>query len=377
MVRSTRSRLGQAESRPSRNMLKQRPNRRSPRCFAARKQRGDVQLRGRHAQGLLSGTRQQPIPSKAWHARLPACADLARGERGPLATMAQPTDRLVAIRTPSAPQSRWPIGLPTQDARGRPSAGARDREPLWQHHLGRGIVARRAISAAKAHQPVRIPELLDYLAGQLIRRRLETEADAQVDHDERRLSARREMRRRWRLLRIDPDNLTLVAARRNCAGCGSHSRHAPGRERHAGQERCSAKARWTRPAAPQRVPHGQTQQSDSHPATVRRARLDSGHRHRDVTTVPPQALAMMNSPLVRQLAEKFAKSASKRHRNEPWRSWSPLADYCAGLVAACLRLPSDARPDGWPSFGRQARSAAPTAGRRRRPGSQAWPTIAS
>ena len=28
---------------------------------------------------------------------------------------------------------------------------------------------------------------------------------------------------------------------------------------------------------------------------------------RNVTTVPPQALAMMNSPLVRQLAEKFAK----------------------------------------------------------------------
>ncbi len=29
--------------------------------------------------------------------------------------------------------------------------------------------------------------------------------------------------------------------------------------------------------------------------------------HRDVTTVPPQSLALMNSPLVRQLAEKFAK----------------------------------------------------------------------
>jgi hypothetical protein len=28
---------------------------------------------------------------------------------------------------------------------------------------------------------------------------------------------------------------------------------------------------------------------------------------RDVTTVPPQALALMNSPLTRQLAEKFAK----------------------------------------------------------------------
>ena len=29
--------------------------------------------------------------------------------------------------------------------------------------------------------------------------------------------------------------------------------------------------------------------------------------HRNVTTVPPQALAMMNSPFARQLAEKFAK----------------------------------------------------------------------
>ena len=29
--------------------------------------------------------------------------------------------------------------------------------------------------------------------------------------------------------------------------------------------------------------------------------------HRDVTTVPPQALALMNSPMTRQLAEKFAK----------------------------------------------------------------------
>ena len=29
--------------------------------------------------------------------------------------------------------------------------------------------------------------------------------------------------------------------------------------------------------------------------------------HAAITTVPPQALAMMNSPLARQLAEKFAK----------------------------------------------------------------------
>jgi hypothetical protein len=57
--------------------------------------------------------------------------------------------------------------------------------------------------------------------------------------------------------------------------------------------------------------------------------------NRDVTTVPPQALSMMNSPLIRQLAEKF----SKRIRTVP--STSPEQLVAAAYALTLSRPPTE------------------------------------
>ena len=61
--------------------------------------------------------------------------------------------------------------------------------------------------------------------------------------------------------------------------------------------------------------------------------------HRDVTTVPPQALAMMNSPLVRQLAEKFAKRVRRRSAERVDRNRSSSTGLRAWRLS---RPPTDA-----------------------------------
>ena len=51
---------------------------------------------------------------------------------------------------------------------------------LWQHHFGRGIVATPSDFGAQGERPSH-PELLDYLAGELIQRRMAAQAAAQGD----------------------------------------------------------------------------------------------------------------------------------------------------------------------------------------------------
>ncbi len=104
---------------------------------------------------------------------------------------------------------------------------------LWQHHLGRGIVATPSDFGMRG-EPPRIPNCSTVWQRELIARRLETEADPSTHHDQRRLScrvlaaddAKAENRSRQQSL--------LLAATRRPPRSRDHSRQ------HArGQRRCS------------------------------------------------------------------------------------------------------------------------------------------
>ena len=174
---------------------------------------------------------------------------------------------------------------------------------LWQHHFGRGIVATPSDFGSQGAAPTH-PLLLEHLANELIRNG-------------------------WQLKPIH--KLLMMSAVYRQSGASRE---------HESQTDPENQLWWQR--APQRLEaevirdallstsgsldktmfgKGSLNQTDVRRSvylTVKRSNLipilqlfdapDSIQSigNRDVTTVPPQALAMMNSPFVRQLAEKFA-----------------------------------------------------------------------
>ena len=175
---------------------------------------------------------------------------------------------------------------------------------LWQHHLGRGIVATPSDFGSQGVPPTH-PELLDYLARKLI------EGD-------------------WKLKPIH--RLIMLSAVYRQAGDTNElaAKHDPDNQLwwRRGSTRLEAEViRDTLLSVSGSLDttmfgKGSLDQASSRRSiylTVKRSQLipmlqlfDAPDAiqsigNRNVTTVPPQALAMMNSPLVRQLAEKFAK----------------------------------------------------------------------
>ena len=78
---------------------------------------------------------------------------------------------------------------------------------VWMHHFGRGLVDTPGDFGALGERPTH-PELLDWLADEFVRRRLEAEAAAPADHDLDGLPPVVAARRR-RSTPIDPDNRLL------------------------------------------------------------------------------------------------------------------------------------------------------------------------
>ncbi len=174
---------------------------------------------------------------------------------------------------------------------------------LWQHHLGRGIVATPSDFGNQGAAPTH-PELLDFLAAELIRGGWQlkpihklimmsatyqqggetNEAAAKLDPDNALWWRRGAVRLEAEVIR---DTLLSVSGTldEKMFGKGSLNENDTRRSVYLTVKRDKL------------IPILQLFDAPDAIQSI---------GHRDVTTVPPQALAMMNSPLVRTWAEKFA-----------------------------------------------------------------------
>jgi len=175
---------------------------------------------------------------------------------------------------------------------------------LWQHHLGRGIVATPSDFGSQGARPTH-PELLDFLAGELVRGGWKLKPI----HKLIMTSAiyRQSVDSNPQAMKIDPDNKlwwrrsptrlqaevirdTLLAV----SGSLDKRMFGPGTLDQADLRRSI----YLTVKRSSLIPFLQLFDA---PASIQSIGM------RNVTTVPPQALVMMNSPLARQLAEKFAR----------------------------------------------------------------------
>lgn len=178
---------------------------------------------------------------------------------------------------------------------------------LWQHHLGKGIVATTSDFGVRGERPTH-PELLDWLAGELIRngwrlkpihRQIVLSATYRqsAGRDPRKLEIDRENQFLWRQPRrrleaeVIRDSLLTVSGRldRTPFGPGTLDPNLPRRSVYLTIKRS------------QLVP--MLQVFDCPDAL-------SGIGERSSTTVAPQALLLLNSRLVRDAAEALAQRVS-------------------------------------------------------------------
>ncbi|MBI3410116.1 MAG: PSD1 domain-containing protein [Planctomycetes bacterium] len=175
---------------------------------------------------------------------------------------------------------------------------------LWQHHMGRGIVATPSDFGVRGERPTH-PELLDYLAGELIQggwklkpihKLIMTSAVYQQSSalDEARAKVDRDNKLFWRRpsRRLEAEVIrdTLLAV----SGSLDPKMYGPGTLDEASKRR-------------------------SIYFTVKRSKLMpmmvifdapealSGMAERPTTTIAPQALHLLNNPQVRQTAKDFAR----------------------------------------------------------------------
>lgn len=185
---------------------------------------------------------------------------------------------------------------------------------LWQHHFGVGIVATPSDFGNQGSRPTH-PELLDYLAEKLIAggwrlkpiHRLiltsavylqsgETNARATDEDPENRFLWRQRSRRME--AEIIRDNLLAVS------GVLDKSMFGPG----SLKETDARRSIYLKVKRSSLIPILQLFDAPDAIQSI---------GDRDVTTVPPQALAMMNSPLIREYAEKLSARIRAQGATEP------------------------------------------------------------
>ena len=214
---------------------------------------------------------------------------------------------------------------------------------LWQHHLGRGIVATPSDFGVRGERPSH-PELLDYLATELIRngwklkpihKLIVTSAVYQTASTPDKTN-----------LKADPDN-TLFWRRpaRRWTRRRSAIRFWPSADNS--MRRCTAPARFDE-GSRRRSIYFTMKRSKLIPMLVIFDAPDGtvGVGERSATTVAPQALLMMNSPHVRSWAKAFGQRVGKDAKssaeavNDAYRlalNRDPFADELADGVAFLKR----------------------------------------
>ncbi|MBT5885940.1 MAG: DUF1549 domain-containing protein [Planctomycetaceae bacterium] len=175
---------------------------------------------------------------------------------------------------------------------------------LWQHHLGRGIVRTPSDFGTQGAAPTH-PELLDYLAAELIRGDWKLKPIHQLIM---KSSVYRQAGQNNELAtEIDPEN--SLWWRRGATRLEAEVIRDTFLAVSGSLDKTMFGKGSLDQANPRRSIYLTVKRSNLIPILQLFDAPDSIQSigHRDVTTVPPQALALMNSPLTRQLAEKFAK----------------------------------------------------------------------
>ena len=209
---------------------------------------------------------------------------------------------------------------------------------LWQHHMGRGIVATPSDFGIRGERPTH-PELLDHLAGELIKngwklkaihKLIMTSAAYQESTlvDEAKVKLDRDNKLYWRqpVRRLEAE--IIRDAILSVGGELDPKMFGPGTLDEKSKRR-------------------------SIYFTVKRAKLMpmmvifdapealSGMAERPTTTIAPQALHMLNNPQVRQAAEGVRPAHRARRRPRRWRTQSArLPDRVGPPTRAAMNWPT-------------------------------------
>lgn len=292
---------------------------------------------------------------------------LRRGETNQKEAVATQGFLQVLMSNPDSPQlfqSQAPAGWRTSFQRVALTNWLLDREAgagsllarvivnrLWQHHLGQGIVATPSDFGTRGEQPTH-PELLDYLASELIRHRWDLKPIHRLiltsavyrqacDVDEQRATIDRENKLLWHRPRRRLEAESIRDAVLQVSGQLDDRLYGPGKLDESHRRRSlyfTVKRSQLMPSMTVfDAPDGTTPVAD-----------------RPQTTIAPQALLLMNNPQIREASRQFAKSL------EPVAATSLEDAVRLGYLSAVSRPPSTEELAGTVEFIRsQAGSYSP------------------
>lgn len=272
---------------------------------------------------------------------------LRRGETNQKEAVATQGFLQVLMSNPDAPQlfqSEAPAGWRTSYQRASLTNWLLDREAgagnllarvivnrLWQHHLGQGIVATPSDFGTRGELPTH-PELLDFLASELIRNQWDLKAVHRLiltsavyrqscDVDEQRASIDRENRLLWHRPRRRLEAEAIRDAVLDVSGQLDDRMYGPGKLDESHRRRSlyfTVKRSQLMPSMTVfDAPDGTTPVAD-----------------RPQTTIAPQALLLINNPQVREASRQFAT------RLQPMAATSLEDAVRFGYLTAVSRAPS-------------------------------------